>query len=406
MDWHQLTARPDFWGFVSIPIVAAVVTWIHVWFAMKMVFYPLEFHGVLKPWLGWQGIVPRKSGKMAGIVVQNTLGKIASMPEIFAELEPKQIARHISDSLVGRAEQLIDEIMNEKHPELWAKVPPAMRQPFYDQLRRQLPAVIDAMMKEIAEKIEEHIDLQAMIVRRLCEDKALIVRTFYEVGDREISFIVNSSFWIGMFFGVLQMALWYVWPFHWGLPLYGAALGYLTNWVALNMVFRPLEPVRVGPLRIQGVFLKRQAQVAEKFAALTTGEMITVKQIMTEIVTGEHADHTRQLMARHLAPLLEGGVVGAAIRSMLGPQGLGELQAAVVDKAAAWALEPLDDPAFIRERAAAIARVFTSRMSAMTPREFQDVLRPAFHEDEWILITLGAVFGFLAGWAQLAVGFR
>jgi len=34
------------------------------------------------------------------------------------------------------------------------------------------------------------------------------------------------------------------------------------------------------------------------------------------------------------------------------------------------------------------------------------VLRPAFHEDEWIIIALGALFGFLAGWAQLVVGFR
>ena len=26
--WQELTARPDFWGFVSIPFVAAIVTWI------------------------------------------------------------------------------------------------------------------------------------------------------------------------------------------------------------------------------------------------------------------------------------------------------------------------------------------------------------------------------------------
>ena len=59
--WNHMRSLPNFWGFVTIPVVAAVVTWAHVWFAMKMVFYPLEFVGIWKPWLGWQGIVPRKA---------------------------------------------------------------------------------------------------------------------------------------------------------------------------------------------------------------------------------------------------------------------------------------------------------------------------------------------------------
>jgi hypothetical protein len=32
-------------------------------------------------------------------------------------------------------------------------------------------------------------------------------------------------------------------------------------------------------------------------------------------------------------------------------------------------------------------------------------LRPAFQEDEWIVIFLGGVLGFVAGWIQLMTGF-
>ena len=35
-----------------------------------------------------------------------------------------------------------------------------------------------------------------------------------------------------------------------------------------------------------------------------------------------------------------------------------------------------------------------------------DLLRPAFQEDEWILLVLGAVTGLIAGWLQLIVGFK
>jgi len=37
----------------------------------------------------------------------------------------------------------------------------------------------------------------------------------------------------------------------------------------------------------------------------------------------------------------------------------------------------------------------------MPPEEFQELLRPCFKEDEWILIALGAVLGMVAGIAQI-----
>ena len=75
--WQALVSRPDFWAFLSIAPVTAFVTWAHVWMALKMVFYPLSFWGVhLGPLpIGWQGIVPRKAGKISGMIVDQTLSK-------------------------------------------------------------------------------------------------------------------------------------------------------------------------------------------------------------------------------------------------------------------------------------------------------------------------------------------
>ena len=42
-------------------------------------------------------------------------------------------------------------------------------------------------------------------------------------------------------------------------------------------------------------------------------------------------------------------------------------------------------------------------MLAMSNEEFQELSRPAFKEDEWILIMLGAVLGAMAGFGQLAI---
>lgn len=403
--WAHLTARPDFWGFVCIPIVAAVVTWAHVWFAMKMVFYPLEFVGIWEPWLGWQGIVPRKAGKMAGIVVDNTLAKLGSLSEIFREMDPEKIARHVSDGLMERIEDMVDEIMNEKNRVLWENLPVSLKKRVYARVRRQTPEIMEGLVIDLGENIEDLIDLKAMVVRQMEGDRALVVRVFQEVGSPEINFIVNASFWIGLSLGFLQMFVWYFFPHEWGLPIYGAVLGYATNWIALAMVFRPLNPIKIGPWRLQGLFLKRQPEISEKFAELSTIEMVSLKHLVNEMLTGTYAERTRALIRRHIGPLLEGGVVRTAIQLTVGPTGYATLKRTIVEKAATLSLAPLANPQFNQDRAKVIASIFSTRMKAMTSQEFQDLLRPAFQEDEWIVIMLGGVLGFIAGWIQYLTGF-
>lgn len=46
------------------------------------------------------------------------------------------------------------------------------------------------------------------------------------------------------------------------VPLLGAAIGYLTNRLAVRMIFRPLRPVNVLGLRVQGLVAKRQDELA------------------------------------------------------------------------------------------------------------------------------------------------
>ena len=69
--WHKLATHPQFFAMLTIPLVTAVVTWGHVWMALKMLFYPIHFWGIRIPnlpygikGLGWQGIVPRNLVKI------------------------------------------------------------------------------------------------------------------------------------------------------------------------------------------------------------------------------------------------------------------------------------------------------------------------------------------------------
>jgi len=413
--WQQLSARPDFWGFICIPIVAAVVTWVHVWMAMKLMFYPIEFIGLRSDWprrlgikfpgFGWQGLIPMKARKMAGIVTDRGILKLGTVQEFMQQMEPDKVASHVVAVVMANIEGYVDEVMLQRSPMLWENLPRRIKQRVYRHVREQVPAIMDGMVGEIIDQVHELVDVRGMICDQLDKDKALIVRMFEEVGDKELAFIVNVSFWIGLAFGVVQMVLFWFLPWHGMLPLYAAVLGWVTNWIALTMVFRPLEEVRVGPLRIQGLFLKRQNEVADKFSAIVSHEVLTVRRFMQVMLSGERSEHTRRLIRRRLGPLLDSPVVRSLAQLSMGPGGYVELKSAAVDKTAAIAMHPLSNDAFNLDRAQRLTGLLAERIRALSKLEFQDLLRPAFEEDEWILLALGAITGLVAGTAQWLVGF-
>jgi uncharacterized membrane protein YheB (UPF0754 family) len=48
-----------------------------------------------------------------------------------------------------------------------------------------------------------------------------------------------------------------------------------------------------------------------------------------------------------------------------------------------------------------VRKTLVERMQRLSPEEFEGMLRPAFKEDEWSLILVGAALGFLVGELQI-----
>lgn len=398
--FNQFYNDPDLLKYLSIPFLAAAVGWGTNWVAIKLTFYPVEFFGI-PPWLGWQGIIPRKGEKMAGIVVDNTLAKISTMSEIFEEFEPEAIAHHIIKVADSRVEEFTDDIMGERNAILWENLPNILKSRVYSRARRQLPQVMDNLLEDMQANIEDLVDPKAVIIDRLSSDKNLLNRVFQECGEAEFRFVINSGLTFGFLFGIVQMFFWYVHKGAWVLPAFGLLVGLATNWLALNLIFSPLNPIKFGPFVIQGLFLKRQHAVSEVFCRIVTAEILTIGHVMHEIFKGPKSDRTKALIKKHLRPIVDGGVMKTVAQLTVGPEGFVDLKRTIEEKTIEMSLATFDDPVFTKERGVVVERMFRERMQAMTSEEFQELLRPAFQEDEWILITVGGVLGLMAGFAQL-----
>ncbi|MBU2955721.1 hypothetical protein [Marinobacter sp. F3R08] len=384
---------------LSVPLMAAVVGWLTNWLAIQMSFYPIQYIGVGV--FGWQGVIPRKAERMAHICIDRTLQSMGDLSTVYQKLEPQRIVQQVISQVTPRMDEYIDEVMYEIDPVLWDNLPQFLKNRIYRWGRDQLPSCIEELVEDVGDELDELVDLKALLSRELAKHPDMMNRMFQQAGRVELQSVINRGAIIGGALGALLVPLWIRYPEPWLLPAGGLVIGFVTNWIAISLIFAPLKPRRFLFWNLQGLFLRRQSEISEVWARLVAEELITVEKVADAMINGSHANRTRALIQKHLRPLLDNAVVMKLTAQVaVGMTGYTELKKVMNQKAVFATRDVFSDPGFNRNQAAVVSEILSHRMKALKPREFQDVLRPAFREEEIQLMVVGGLFGALTGMIQ------
>lgn len=388
------------WLVLTIPVVSAFIGWFTNLVAIKMMFYPTEFVGI-RPFLGWQGIVPANARRLAKMSTRLILTKLLSLEELFAPFKGEAFAKNLAPVVEEITQQVIDEVATKRAPMMWQNAGEFMQNQIRDKIREEVRGVAIKIVDDFSKDITEILDLEKVVVEAIEEDKRLMSLMFLQVGSAEFKFIEVSGAYFGFLFGIPQMLVWVYYPADWSLPFAGFVVGYATNWLALKMIFLPREPKKFGPFTIHGLFHKRQKEVSAEFSKLTAGKVLNADNITKTVTQGPSAEKIRaivenrvnELIDKYLAHPMAAMLVPEADRPALREELLGRIQ------------DELPKPGGLLHtfagKAVDIGDEIQTRMEKLPPDEFEGVLRPAFQQDEWKLILAGAVLGVIAGALQV-----
>ena len=375
--WSHIRERP--FEYATIPCVAAFVGITTNWMGVKMLFYPIEYMGL--NWLrwpdtpygllGWQGVVPTKTTQMANRLVNVVTERLLSLEEAFGRCD----AHVLSELLLPALEERIEQDCGSA----WGMI-----------LRPLLPILLPRILQQLQLEIDSVLDLHQIVLDAFCRDKIVLVDLFQKVGRVELEFLVNSGFGFGFLLGLGQMAAWVVAPRPWTLPVAGALVGYVTNWIAIKLLFEPAEPVSVaGLFEIQGLFESRQIEVSDEFGSFMNKRVLTASSLLEDLSNGG-----------------EDGELFAFLRRQLPFPIPSHVLMACVDAMQYVAVHPEEYPEFhaYASRQMDIGPTLARRLKLLSPTDFEDLLHPVFQEDEITLIMTGGVLGLLAGGAQTRMG--
>lgn len=388
----------------SIPLVAALIGYVTKLVAIKMMFEPIEFMGV-RPYLGWQGIVPRRAARMAGIAVDTMTRDLISANEVVARLDPDRIAQEIAEPMRRATAEITREIMAEYQPGVWDAMPVPLRALVIARAQAETPRVVREVLAGIQRDVEAVFDLRDMVITNLVTDKRLLNRIFREAGRKEFRFIARSGIWFGGTIGLLQMTLWLLFHEPLIMPAFGLCVGWFTDWLALKMIFNPKRPIHVFGLTVQGLFLKRRREVAADYGALIAEEIITPRKVIEAVLRGPLSDRVLAMIRRQVQDALDRttGLARPLVTLTIGGTRYQHMKATIAEKIMARLPETMTYVEEYARDTMDIRNLLRDKMQRLDEKQFEALIRPAFEQDEWILITVGAALGFVMGEAQALI---
>lgn len=186
------------------------------------------------------------------------------------------------------------------------------------------------------------------------------------------------------------------------IPLISAFIGWLTNWVAVKMLFHPKEPVNLVVITLQGIFHKRQKEIATRLGETIEKKLFShqdihdkltspefVKSIIPIIETKLDQVITEKLMTIHpmLALLPESMIQG--FKEML----VGELEEflpEMMEGASASLSQHID-----------IRKVIQEKIEAFEVEQLEEILFSLMKNEFKMIEYVGGVLGFFIGLSQV-----
>lgn len=403
---RRFKARPG--PFLLIPVIASLVGWFTNYLAVQMIFFPIQFRGiplyrlpeVPLGLIGWQGIVPCKTKTMSIAMCNMITSQLLTVSEAFGRLNPVKMA----NLLAPRVPSLGIEIIKDLFPNSLKSWPVSAWKALsklgtYSPLHAVSVRVLTHTIKDIQCNIDSVFSLESCVVSQMLKDRSKLGGLFQAVAQKELDFLTNSGLWFGFLLGLIQMALALVWENPWSLSIGGGIVGLATNWLALKWIFEPINPTKIGPFLLQGMFLRRQKEVAAVFSRFFANKVLSSPRLWDSMLHDPTtAPAVFSLLRRNFQKLLT--VLSLGLFQ-------GSPKPELIDSVTRTVIAKLPNHIHVLhgyiDKTLCLEETLRTKMEAMSAVKFERVLHPIFEQDEMTLILAGAALGFGAGLVQQGI---
>ncbi len=405
-SWSEITH--DFGAnwliYLSMPLVAAFVGWSTKIVALEMIYRPTEFKGIGP--IGWQGIVPRRAGKVGSKTIELLTSKLLKPEELVARIDAAEAVEALRAPLLEAVDDISRDLAEQIRPGLWDSLPEAARKAVQERIQSQAPRITENMLNEMKSDLNRFVDLQFLAITTLVRNKEKLVKLMRGVSNDAMAFVRRSGIYFGLCIGVVQMVAWALFKNPWIMPAFGFAVGFLSDYIALNMLFRPVHPKKfLGFIPYQGLLHAQREKITRDYAKLLADDLFSPEILFDGILKGPGSDKLFALAAKEVEAAIDAqtGIAGPLVALAVGTKRYRALKDRVVqlviERLPSTLLEAKDYATSVID----LETTIVETMDQLTNEEYESILRPIFKDDEPLMITVGGVLGGVVGELQVLI---
>jgi uncharacterized membrane protein YheB (UPF0754 family) len=189
------------------------------------------------------------------------------------------------------------------------------------------------------------------------------------------------------------------------IPFISAFIGWITNWVAIKMLFHPRQPRRFLGFTLQGIFPKRQKQFAEKLGRLVSNEFLSYQDIENKISSPENLKKVMPLIEEHLDNFLRNKLKEQMpmISMFIGDKTINSLKVVFMQEMEILFPEMMKKFAENIKGELDLEQIVIAKVASFSSDKLEEILYQIMSKEFRFVEIIGAMIGFIIGLCQIVI---
>ncbi len=179
-------------------------------------------------------------------------------------------------------------------------------------------------------------------------------------------------------------------------------IGYITNVVAVKMLFWPRRPINLGFYAVQGILPKRQAQIAVSLGELVEKELLSMDDVLEQINTPRNQQilvaKISAMIRDRLAELLPRIIPGRLIQIIIDT-----LDKILIQESAQIIEQLFKSGSEYLTNEIHISKIVEEKVNAFDLQQLEDLIKGISAPELTFIEVLGGVMGFMIGLVQVII---
>jgi uncharacterized membrane protein YheB (UPF0754 family) len=187
------------------------------------------------------------------------------------------------------------------------------------------------------------------------------------------------------------------------IPFISAFIHWLTIWMALKLLFHPRQPKKILGFTLQGVFPKRQRQIAESLGRIVGQELLSFDDIEQTITNPENVQKILPLAEEHIDNFLRVKLKETMpmIAMFIGDKTIGQLKAVFMQELGDLFPVIMKNYVSHLKNDLDLEKIVVDKIANFSSDRLESMLNQILTKEFRFVEVIGAALGFLIGIFQI-----